>query len=873
MDSRFSHLRQRDTSVSMLRVKMSRRRSQSQKENRDRMVNTRRNLGKLQELEVSCLDATTTDMSVIQEKVENTGKTAKSQKAEERLKQLERWKERKALEKEKEKRLKERKGVFKTGVYHPNDATIFVLPAASTKAKEKKVNMDMCHSSRVTRSMKQQPVKVKEPVVAKNAPPVVDKPTRTRAASVKSAPTTKKASVAAVEPVVRALSTRSANRPPVTAAPPMKDKPKGKPEDARVTRNRAIVRPLPPSTGGERNLKEAAKCPIIPAVQEPEPVPMMPQGQQTEDKMCPSIPVEEDVLTKKSVDSKSISTSPSFAPTGFVFQAPAGLSSFKFDPLSPRSAEAFLTPSPSFNVSPCPMLTDDPQAESNESNPPKSSPLRAPPTADPGSPLESNHDVPYFRSEIVNETTKLTDQSLHWESKVEDESIPEEMRDRMRTAVGQARLLMKERFKQFSGLVDDCELSRGEKITTCTDLQGFWDMIYFQVEDVNKKFDALKTAEGRDWVEEHKPPPRQRKIVKKAAAAPSKPAGTKAAAKSRLAAIKAAMKAKKQAEDSTKGENTGESQPKVDAHTGDTVVFDAGFFMLESPAKPPVSVRRSVRLSAAMLPPSSPRSTYLTPRRSTRRSNALAQVSTSAHASPARITHTHFCLTLEHTPAPKSKSGTPHNQEDADRVDLSFSSVKVELSGTSQLERSPSELSQTASTEEFAASVPELNTSVKLLPTVAVVVEKDEPAEPMDGPTGSQRLSLSLCETLPLVSNPTPNLSFTLSPGEQGPMETQPSVCRTPDTSITDDVPGLDTRYFQPHRCSLSPLQTVATETLSPMVVDVEMESPRGQHEDQIEQQEQGPDSRICPAAVHSRCERQDTSVCVSQRPDGFHSP
>uniref|UniRef100_A0A8C5G5H3 Uncharacterized protein n=1 Tax=Gouania willdenowi TaxID=441366 RepID=A0A8C5G5H3_GOUWI len=108
-------------------------RSQSQKENRDRMVNTRRNLGKLQELEVSCLDATTTDMSVIQEKVENTGKTAKT---EERLKQLERWKERKALEKEKEKRLKERKGVFKTGVYHPNDATIFVLPAASTKAKE-----------------------------------------------------------------------------------------------------------------------------------------------------------------------------------------------------------------------------------------------------------------------------------------------------------------------------------------------------------------------------------------------------------------------------------------------------------------------------------------------------------------------------------------------------------------------------------------------------------------------------------------------------------------------------------------------------------------------------------------------------------------
>lgn len=53
----------------------------------------------------------------------------------------------------------------------------------------------------------------------------------------------------------------------------------------------------------------------------------------------------------------------------------------------------------------------------------------------------------------------------------------------MRTAVGQARLLMKERFKQFAGLVDDCELGRGEKKTTCMDLQGFWDMVYFQVGD------------------------------------------------------------------------------------------------------------------------------------------------------------------------------------------------------------------------------------------------------------------------------------------------------------------------------------------------------------------------------------------------------
>lgn len=62
----------------------------------------------------------------------------------------------------------------------------------------------------------------------------------------------------------------------------------------------------------------------------------------------------------------------------------------------------------------------------------------------------------------------------------------------MRTAVGQARLLMKERFKQFSGLVDDCEFARGEKITTCTDLQGFWDMVYYQASSSKKKTDKRR---------------------------------------------------------------------------------------------------------------------------------------------------------------------------------------------------------------------------------------------------------------------------------------------------------------------------------------------------------------------------------------------
>ncbi|XP_049916531.1 disks large-associated protein 5 isoform X2 [Epinephelus moara] len=905
MDSRFANLRQRDTSVSMLRVKMSRRRSQSQKENRDRAVNTRRQLDKLPELEMSCLDASiaVANMSTIQEKTVNKGKSATNVAGEERMKQLERWKERKALEKEKEKREKERKGVFKTGMYHPKDTLIIAslpaVPAASTRAKETKVNTAPSQSARVTRSMKQQqpvqrPLKMQDPnTVAKKAQPAAERSTRSRAAPVKPAPVPApaKTQVCAVEPVARALPTRSANRPPVTAAPAVKDKPKGKSADVRTTRSRAFVNHVAPSSDREGNCK-AVDNTVKPAVpKEPEmkePEMKEPEMQEPENKPHPPSPApcseEEDMVVDQTpADSvpaanpvEAPSSASSFAPAGFVFQAPTGLSSFKFDPLTPRSADAFLTPSPSFTLPEVPALNFEPKDELSEPSPPKSprrspphtSPTMAPPT--PGSPLESKHDVPYFRSEIANETDRLTALSVLWESKVEDESIPEEMRDSMRTAIGQARLLMKERFKQFSGLVDDCELGRGEKITTCTDLQGFWDMVYYQVEDVNKKFDALKEAESRGWVEEHKPPPtRQRKVVKKAPA-PAKPTETKAAAKSRLAAVKAAMKAKQQAEKEAKDAgndedkpslNPQEPQPQAEPHQADAVVFDGGFFQVESPAKPSGSLRRSSRLSAAVLPQASPSSNYLSPRRVTRRSLALAQTPVHTISSPAQLVHTpaHSRLTLSQTPAqaPKSQCGTPqssHTRKDTANVSLCFSPVREVLSDGTQPEGSPAQQSETVSTQENTASVPALSTPtpVHSLPSISVVEEQDEPAEGVDVDLPvSPRLSLSPCKSPPAVSQapePSASLSFMLSPcvtpcqppiAPSPAVQAQPSVCYTPDSSVVEEIPGLDfERYLQPsQRCSLSPRATVAVE-LSPMAVDIEMESPRSQSEDLLTQQE-----------------------------------
>ncbi|XP_028990338.1 disks large-associated protein 5 isoform X2 [Betta splendens] len=807
MESQFAHLRQRDTSVPMLRVKMSRRRSQSQKENRERVVNTRRRLDKLPELDTSVAVA---NMSVIQEKPQNT-KPAKNVAGEDRLKQLERWKERKALEKQKKER--ERKGVFKTGLYHPKDSIALVtLPAAPQKTNETKVNMIPFQNIRVTRSMKQHPQVEKTQVVnsvSKKVQPPVERSTRSRTAAVKSTATVTKVSAVSLA--------RSTTRPSVKAVPVVTDKPKEKAAvNVKTTKSR-VVKPLEPPSGRDRNSKGAIST-TQPAgvkelklkelnLQDPEKTPHAPN-------LVSSTEKERMVVGHASTDcllSGDSETANSFAPEGFVFQAPAGLSSFKFEPLTPRSADSFL--SPSFNLPP--VLTFNAELPTPPKSPAHLSPCTSHSVApaSPGSPLESKHDVPYFRGVIASETDRLTVLCGQWESKVEDELIPEEMRDRMRTAVGQARLLMKERFNQFSGLVDDCELGRGEKITTCTDLQGFWDMVYYQVEDVNKKFDSLKEAEGRDWVEENKPAPRQRKLLKKQPAAPAKPTETKAAAKLRLAAVKAAMKAKQQAieaaraaKDASNVEEKGclnsEERPiQTEAQIADTVTFDGGFFKVESPAKQSGLVRRSSHLSATVLLQASPSSSSLTPRRTTRRSLALAQTPVSAGASLPQLVlpNPHHCLTLAQTP-------------------LQASQLQC-----GNLMASPCQKEKDT-----------VNVSLCVNPVTEVLSDETQP----DNSAEQSDNTVSELGTRSLVDS--------LQPISKAPIETQDSVCCTPNSPLVEDIPGLDfERYLRPsQRGSLS--GAVAMETHSPMAVDIEMESPRALSGVSSDLTLQSP--QVCPA-------------------------
>jgi len=212
---------------------------------------------------------------------------------------------------------------------------------------------------------------------------------------------------------------------------------------------------------------------------------------------------------------------------------------------------------------------------------------------------EDGLSVMYFRSLLKSETLKLKEICDIWECKIDEgcENIPSEIQGDIRSTVGQGRLVIAERFDQFSGLIDNCEFKKGEKETTCMDLQGFWEMIYIQVEDVYHKFSRLSKLESSGWVNEAliinedccvKKKPNIRRKGRPSKATISGSSGFKAF----IAQQRKNMKSDVNMNDSDKVSTNLTSSIVKDDSTGSPNrsylsperVFDGGFFSVKSPA-------------------------------------------------------------------------------------------------------------------------------------------------------------------------------------------------------------------------------------------------------------------------------------------------
>lgn len=125
----------------------------------------------------------------------------------------------------------------------------------------------------------------------------------------------------------------------------------------------------------------------------------------------------------------------------------------------------------------------------------------------------------YFKFLLNKETERLKELCKTWLDIKLEKDVPDDVMYEINQAVGQTNLLINKKFERFRGLVEDCEIGKGEKLVMCKDLQGFWDMTYVQVKDCDSRFEKLEQRRNRGWQEEEcivaKPATKKRMPVKK----------------------------------------------------------------------------------------------------------------------------------------------------------------------------------------------------------------------------------------------------------------------------------------------------------------------------------------------------------------------
>uniref|UniRef100_A0A4X2KCC6 DLG associated protein 5 n=1 Tax=Vombatus ursinus TaxID=29139 RepID=A0A4X2KCC6_VOMUR len=526
----------RDTSIEMIRTKVARRKSITWKENRYKKYEQNRQFG-LIDVNITSLEER--NLPPLDETVENilekdTVKPSdiRQMLSNQRKEMLQQYKEKKLLQKMKEQREKAKGGVFKVGLYKP-DPPQFLRPPSGQKTVKPEPKKAIQTSVRITRS------KAKDQM----------------------------------------------------------DQPKD----------------LPSKVGGK---EDCLKDPLT-------------EGPSNNFGKSPTEEIAE-FLGKEYLPETNFASQvrekSSFAPENFVFQPLDSLVNYGMKPISPQKEHTYVELSCFW--SPLQIKDDNSQESKRETlkeskthcNTPAQQDLidlQTPPrsqeildkdhlsnkngdtkTNSDNLPLNAyiplleinehqaappQHDVPYFRNILRSETERLTGFCHEWEKKLTLD-IPDDARDLIRSTVGQTRLLISERFNQFEGLVNDCEYKSGQKKITCMDLDGFWDMVNFQVEDVNKKFEKLSKLQESEWQEKNTI---SQKVIRKKAVPVEKckskqDDAARTAARSRLAALKASMREKLQREEPT-FEIVAPLVSK--AKEIDKIVFDAGFFRIESPVK------------------------------------------------------------------------------------------------------------------------------------------------------------------------------------------------------------------------------------------------------------------------------------------------
>ncbi|XP_037050076.1 uncharacterized protein LOC119084265 isoform X2 [Bradysia coprophila] len=108
-------------------------------------------------------------------------------------------------------------------------------------------------------------------------------------------------------------------------------------------------------------------------------------------------------------------------------------------------------------------------------------------------PVPQNQEASkYFRFRVDNECRNLNDVVKYWtEYKDQHDHIDGTLLDAIDDAIGQSKLLIDQKFKQFLDSCVKCQSETSQPLVRPSDLENFWSTLFEDVEECNRKFQKL----------------------------------------------------------------------------------------------------------------------------------------------------------------------------------------------------------------------------------------------------------------------------------------------------------------------------------------------------------------------------------------------
>ncbi|XP_063810487.1 disks large-associated protein 3 isoform X4 [Pseudophryne corroboree] len=131
---------------------------------------------------------------------------------------------------------------------------------------------------------------------------------------------------------------------------------------------------------------------------------------------------------------------------------------------------------------------------------------------DSGRASPCHRDGEWFIKMLQAEVERMEGWCQQMEREAEEYDLPEEILEKIRSAVGSSQLLMSQKVQQFFRLCQQNMDPSSFPLPTSQDLAGFWDLLQLSFEDVGMKFAELQQLKDNGWKlleckEEKKLPP------------------------------------------------------------------------------------------------------------------------------------------------------------------------------------------------------------------------------------------------------------------------------------------------------------------------------------------------------------------------------